>query len=243
MSENLLLTGFTLPAGWNPGSWQEVMNTIASNMVAVFPGTSNTFNDGNGTPTPENRAKPWIYRDGTTGVGRLYTWSNVYSLWISEYRAASSTLNRMLWLGTEAQLKTFDEGVDEPVDDVHGPFWEVDHDFDFRSPMGPGTSPDGTVLAVAANLGEEKHTQTADEVAAHNHAIAGSQGIMTFPGNHGAKGTESGNDFSVADATLVTQNNTFTSPATAAAAMSIVHPVRGAFMAKRTARLYWRRTG
>lgn len=244
MSQDLQILPFTLPAGYDPVTWQRLANTLAAGFVARLPGTLNSVNDGNGTPLPEDRNKPWFYRDGTTGVGRWYAWSNVYSVWIAEYRPVFSTYERMLWAGTEAQLQTYDEGVNEPIDDTHGPFWEADHDWDFRIPMGAGTSPApaSTVLSVGQNLGGETHLILPTELPPTLGSISVKRRTDLADGGGSSAYTDTGaGTGALTDAPAT--NPAVTPSPLAQLPMSLTPPVRGAFFARRTARLYFTRPG
>lgn len=244
MSQDLQILGFTLPAGYDPVTWQRLVNTLASGLVARFPGTFLGINDGNGTPLPENRDKPWNYRNGTTGVGRIYNWSNVYSLWIAEYHPVFSTFERMVWTGTEAQLQTHDEGVNEPIDDTHGPFWEADHEFDFRLAMGAGTSPApaSTVLAVAQNLGSETHTILIAELPSPLGNVAVKRRTDLQDGGGSSAFTDTGSNIGAAQ-DLPAVNSSVTPSPLAQLPLSLTPRVRGVFFARRSARLYYTRPG
>jgi microcystin-dependent protein len=49
--------------------------------------------------------------------------------------------------------------------------WEYFTQLDARFPVGAGTLPSGTILAIGDTGGEEKHILTVAELAKHNHPV------------------------------------------------------------------------
>lgn len=72
------LQASTVPPGWCPTNWQEILEGFAAALQAVLPGNYSTFIFGDATPAPEDRDKLWIKLDAAHNcrpVG-FYMWSN-----------------------------------------------------------------------------------------------------------------------------------------------------------------------
>jgi hypothetical protein len=205
---------------------QQLVNLIAQG-VAKFQGSGFTVVlNQEAQPNPTDRDKLW--RKPSTGL--TYEFSG--GAWVTPNLEPAGGEVRRWFDGTLVALQTYDGGSVGVVGSNSGPMWEEDTSWIGRSPMHPGAIPSNTPaknLALDENYGEGTHTQTTAEVGPHNHTITG-QGVMTFPGGTPAKGTSAGNDFSTTDVI-----STDASPA--ATPMNIVHPVRGIYCIKRTARV------
>lgn len=240
MSTELQLVAGSFVASYHPATWQQLANDIMNLGHAVWPADMNNFNVGNSTPTPENRDKPWIYNDPATNVSRLYAWSNTYSLWLAEYSPAYAAQGvGMIWFGTAAALLTYDEGVNEAVDAVHGPFWEVVTELDAKVPIGVGTLPAGVVIGVGTTGGSDKHTILSTELPA--------SGVITkvkrrtdldshAPGENSSAFTDVGSSVGT-EWDLVSENMGIATP------MNIMNPYFGLYFIRRTARIYRTRSG
>lgn len=102
---------------------------------------------------------------------KLYFWNSTYSAWAREYDVPASGNERRIWVGTEADLKTYDGGADAAISASTGPFWEIDTNFAAKFPMGAGTLPvSATVVGVGDTGGEEKHVLTVSEMQ-HFHGV------------------------------------------------------------------------
>lgn len=185
------------------------------------------------TPSPENQGKAW-YKTVSGFPVMVFIYAGAQ--WIALHPSPPNGNERRLWVGAEADLVTFDGGDAGPDGNASGAMWEVDADFLGRSPMGPGLIPNtGETLDVGENFGEGKHVLTQAELPNYQVKIpypalkegsgqvaqAGGPavGSQSFPPNTGElASTAIGSD---------TPHNT-------------VHPVRGAYIIKRTGRLYYR---
>lgn len=138
------------------------------------------YNFGATVPTVENQLFPW-FRTGSSQDGWYY-----YSggSWIMAHPVPPLSEERRFWVGTEAGAWAYDggDGVDPAVTtptSVTGAMWEVDHLFDAKFPIGPGTlpgyqaTPIPTVIPVATNGGTEglALTITKPMLPAHSHPI------------------------------------------------------------------------
>ncbi len=141
------------------GTEQERLNGFAAALFAVLPGSA-FYNYGNTKPTVDNNAYPWL----NTNDMRWYRFEGV---WIS-----NSNLNadeRRMWYGTADDLKLYDGGDAGIPSDRSGPMWEIDHDFDARFPVGPGTFPSTLAVNVSSAGGDERVILTEGQLPAHTH--------------------------------------------------------------------------
>lgn len=254
MSNILLpIESLTLPQDFCFTSWQNTLDQFANHMRAVLANGRSFYNFGDTVPTPDKQVYPWLKTVG--GVPeRWYVYSS--GRWIWPYTVPAGGI-RWNWAGTETDLKTFDGGEDATVSIFTGPFWEIDHDFDGRSPMGPGAIPDSTpaaILNIGNNFGEGSHKLTAAELPDLSTALE--VGIL-IPGHGGEDGARDACD-----------GGTLSNPLTNSPALfpgygqdsqgfpqvkmrqnaggqtdqphQTVHPVRGLYIIKRTIRAFYR---
>jgi len=252
----IILTPGMLPQGYCWTTPQQFNEDIFEIAQGILPGNFNTFNYGPNKPAPEDQDKPWIRTDNFGNFDRLYTFNG---LWVSPNSDPPSTQERRIWVGSEASVWSFDGGdgsdpTATPPTDTTGAMWQVDHAFDFRIPMGAGTNPiaytpnPATTLTIGQTLGEEKHLTSVNELPAHKHlspmiVSTGSAGDLNeawedLQGSEAYPTTQhcvqvTGSTFS----TLVhpyTKNNT-----TTAVAASVLNPVVGVFIIRRSNRIYY----
>lgn len=200
---------------------------IAQYLRAVFSG--NEVNTGSSTPAAEDRDKPWIRTnsDGTDdGV-----WVFFNGFWIQKHPLPQGMVT--LYEGTLASVPTYDGGEAAAVTNISGPFWEEVTEMQARSPIHPGTLPSGTVINVGNNIGEEAHVQTLAELVGHVHDIT-----VFSSGSFSGDGAEI---FNEPDPGEERTRQTLEEGSTPPAAMNVIHPSRGIFFLRRTARLYRRR--
>lgn len=243
---NLLLPiiSGTLGQGECPTTLQGILNLFANNLQAVLANGRSFYNYGPDKPAPEFQPYPWL----RTTDGRWYQFSGV---WRSPNNYSPN--ERRWWAGVESDLVNYDGGSAGAVTPTTGPMWIVDHDFDGRSPMGPGAvagkTPD---LAVSENYGSAQHTLTDAEggVGKHTHAYG-----LAVPSTGAGLAYQSGANNTTAYQTFFvpapdfgsvtpTTANLFTLAANngsgvTAAAFSVVHPVRGLFCIKPSGRQFF----
>jgi microcystin-dependent protein len=171
---------------------------IVNGLSGFVPGEYSVIIDSDATPALVDQDKLWHHRPGGAPSGKIYAF--YLGQWVTPNREAPSSDVRKWWVGTEANVWWHDGGDgNDPATfaptPITGAMWEVDHDYDFRFPLGAGTSsaPQSTVVASGATGGEEDHTLLADEVPLHGHAAIyntgaedlsdASGGIMVGPGS------------------------------------------------------------
>lgn len=195
------------------------------------------FNYGNVVPLPENRVYPW-FRSSGGYPDRWYQYAG--GLWLARHSLPPGfTTIAPASITSAADLNTWDEGEAGVVGIYTGPFWEIDTDFDGRSPMGPGaipTSNPAKTLAVGEAYGEGAHTQLTDEVGPHTHDLSHPEMVSSGGGaSVGMMRGDSGNPVN----NLTALTNTYAAPGTQQA-MPVIHPVRGRYFIKRSGRLYFK---
>lgn len=117
------LTPQSIPSGFCPSSWQAVLDQFLASTDARLPGTYNTFNFGDATPSAADRGKPWL-RTISGEIDRWYVFEN--GIWISKHPIENVDGKRIKYEGTLASIDTIDGGNSNPVTDRDGPFWELD---------------------------------------------------------------------------------------------------------------------
>lgn len=240
MANNAVITLIpgSLPAGYCFSTLQQLYIDFVRLTSGFMPGTYNTFNYGIGPVAAEDRDKPWFRLNGDGSPDKWYVYFN--GSWSAPYRVPASSDERMLWVGDLTALESYDGGSPGAVTASTGPFWEEDTDFQGRSPMHPGaipTSNPAKTLAIDENFGEGAHTQTGQEVGPHTHPFS-------HPRVEGSGSTDiTGSDVIQGDVgtgpqsgTASALTNTYT---TTQQAMPVIHPVRGIYICKRTARTLW----
>ncbi len=156
-----------MPVDCYPASADAFQKQILALARAVFPGT--TAGVAIGDTAPSDHTMVWAKTDASNNFIRFYTWGGTGE-WVSQYPVPPSpNSTRILWVGLEADLVTYDEGTADPITATTGAFWAVDHAFDARFPVGPGTLPSTTAITVLGTGGEEKHPLTVPELAPHIH--------------------------------------------------------------------------
>jgi microcystin-dependent protein len=210
------------------------------------------FNFGDTLPDAANRIFPWLRTVG----GYPDDWYIfVNGAWVSEYkRAPAESVGgfglRHAYTGTEASLLTFDGGENAPVGPATGPFWEVDHVFDGRIPVGPGALPSTATVALGDVAGDDRSQLAGNNVPSHFHEVSltESSGVPStaalggFGVGTGATGSSSSDLQWRASATSTLVG--YTRPNTALSSITTpftnMQPYVGAFWIKRTARIYKR---
>ena len=160
--------------------------------------------------------------------------------WISPHPIPPSGQQVIIWKDTESALWSYDGGdgkdpTSNPPTSVSGAMWVRDTDFDFKFPVGMGTNGttyDGnvaTVITPGDTGGEERVTQTLDQLVPHYHTCKKDKLVATGGGG-----------------TVVLQDDTSESLLTGNTENSIgagnsannMPPYRGVLFAKRSSRIY-----
>lgn len=234
----------TLPVGFCPTNWQNLLDNFVQQMFASFNGSeaNGFYNYGDTAPDPVNSAFPWLRISNVSAEKNgWYTYSSGY--WRRAHPEAPNSNVRRLWRGPEADLWSYDGGdgtdpaVPGNVQPHTGAMWKLDTDFTGRSPMGVGTVP-GTAapktLALDEQYGAGEHALTIAEMPAHSHSVKARTSVDI---NAGARTVHmQGDDEGGLPAANTTRDTTNTG---GGAVIGLVHPVLGIRFAKRTARVYY----
>lgn len=218
-----LLPG-SLPANACYNTEQDRLNAFAENLQAQLPGQA-FYNYGDSTPAVENNAYPWLRT--TDGL-----WYRFSGSWISPVGPQYHVGVRQIWVGNAAALITYDGGDNDPPSDRSGPMWEIDNDFDGRSPMGQGAisgSDPAKNLANGENFGVGSNTIAGSNMPEHRHGMKFSE-------------TTSGSTYPSIATGSTDDRQYFTEMAgnTTPTPLNNVHPVRGVYIIKWTGRAYRR---
>lgn len=247
----IVLTPGSLPEGYCFSSYQTLLNDFFNLSSGYGPGNYSFFNYGNTEPAVDDRNKPWLRLNAD---GSRDDWYVFYTgQWLAPYRVPPSSSERRLWVGLEADLATYDGGEVGAVSDTTGPFWEVDHNFDARFLVGPGTfavdpadPATGTTVGVGGTGGKENSQVTigSANLAPHTHDIG------CEASDEGDSTDESGR-FTVSDGTFHWRTTTGkkightrlgggTAGAATPLSFTNLPPYRGIFVIKRSARIHKR---
>lgn len=181
MSTPITLLPGSLPAGYCISSAQDLNIDIVSRISAFLNDTFPGVWVGATAPTADYRDRVWF----NTTNGRWYWFTT--GDWFTQARTpAGPSGERMIWLDTEANLWLFDGGDGTNPSSVSptattGAMWMRDTTADARFPLGIGTLPSGTVIAIATPpAGDETVTLDETQIPAHTHGPGG--GLSKFWG-------------------------------------------------------------
>jgi len=229
-------------------NYQNLANDIIGGTQAVFNSTigNSFFNFGPTFPAINNRIYPWL---DETGQWWIYS----QGFWVYKNPVAANGYDRRIFVGTTTDLLSYDGGDGTATATITtGPMWEVDTEFEARFPVGVGAFVASGAVAVLGKTtstsiaGEDKHTLTLPELAAHTHNVA----IKVF-GHGGEDGDRSAADGGTTSNTVTNNTTVFPTstldPDLDASAVSaggdIAHnnlpPFYGVYFIKRTIRVYY----
>jgi hypothetical protein len=185
---------------------------------------------------------------------RWFTFDATVGNWTSPHpvQVADSANERRLWVGSEAALWSYDGGdgtnpAVSPPTAATGAMWQVDHNFDFRFPVGAGVNPTAyspypaSAVAVGGAGGEERHFLTPTEQAAvPDLTLSGASGPTNFSGASFHPLLQvTVNNVTVDGANLVPGTVPMTPTANATVAHNTMPPYYGVFFISRTTRQYY----
>jgi hypothetical protein len=229
---------------WDTATKKYVPQDISASFVSAF-------SVGNSVPatldpplwlqTTKNAADPKAPDYGV--IIRMFSYDFTLAMWVAPHPSPASGAETRMYKGAEADVWAYDGGDGVNPTSVlptatSGAMWEVDHAFDFKVPIGPGTNSTtyggnpATTVGVGGIGGEEQHVLTAAEMPSHTHTVtpnmfvwplAGGVGI-DIPGNNSAgfQGVAYGTTSAGSDAS----HNT-------------MPPYCGVYFIKRTARVFY----
>jgi hypothetical protein len=148
---------------------------IVNNMSGYLPGQYSVIIDSDTEPSADDRGKLWHkLLPGGAPTGKLFKY--FMGKWVSPNPIEAEAESRTWWTGSEADLWSYDGGdgsdpTSSPPTATTGAMWVRDTDYDFRFPLGMGTSPApySTTVSPGDTGGEEKHVLTGDEFTDGDH--------------------------------------------------------------------------
>jgi len=245
---NLPLIPGSLPADYCPTSYQQMLNDFMAASYALW----NDIFQGNiisaTQPGPEDRDKVWYKVDSNGDPLGKYTWSARLGRWVWPHLSDAGGSERRIWTGSEANLWYYDggDGGDpSTVGDCSGPMWLVDTDFGGRSPMGVGDisgSDPAKTIALGENFGEGSYALTQAELPDISLVTSSNSDsdMRIGIGNGGPQGGYTA--VYPADSPGVSWSShadTHTNSIGDGDAHQNTHPVRGCYLIKRSARIYY----
>ena len=227
----ITLTAPSLPANYCPASYQKLANDIIGGTQATFNSTigNSFFNFGPTFPAINNRIYPWLDENGQW-------WIYDQGRWTYKNTVAANGYDRRIFVGTTTDLLSYDggDGTSGAPTNYTGAMWMVDTLFDARFPVGAGAfaasgavAVNGTATATSI-VGEDKHTLTVSELAAHTNNV----------GRY-INDSISGGDLKFMDLTNGTGTVGISSSTGGDAAHNNLPPFYGVYFIKRTGRVYY----
>lgn len=164
-----------LPEGYCFTGFDRFALDLVQNMTGYLPGQYGTVIVSETEPSADDRDKPWLkLLPGGAPTGKTF----IYYLgkWVYPNPIEPGADERKIWVGNESDVWSYDggDGTDPSSNAptaTTGAMWERDTDFNFRFPLGVGTSPApySTTVSVGATGGAEKVALAEDEMPPHGH--------------------------------------------------------------------------
>lgn len=232
----LPVTPGTLPSGACPASYQDMLNLFSSFQSVTFPASQ-----GNvivSATTPADTSATWLQLDS---LGRPVRWYSFASgAWLSLHPCVPGFT--MIWTTALPTLTTFDGSDASALSAISGPMWEVVTDLAAKFPLGAGTLPGGTVVAIGDNGGVEENTLSVANLPAHGHEVwVGSSDGSTSGIREALQTVDSPHaGTSAAYRTNDGTNSNYVNDTGSGTAVSNMPPYHGVSFLRRTARLFYR---
>lgn len=223
----------TLSTTCYPNSPQDLYVEMVQKLVAFLSTTFAGIYADSSEPPADQRDKAWFH----TGVQKLYWYYN--GNWVRKYEVPANSQMEGIWSDTPDNLALYMGGNAGAVGDMTGPFWEVDHDFDGRTLLGPGQLPDNASITIALDDagGESRHSLTSDEMPPHTHKFT----VIAQNSSGGGSGALTGgenNNPNDGQYSGTTESTGGTGSPVAVSPHNTLPPYRSRYVVKRTARVY-----
>lgn len=154
----------TLPQGFCPASYQDMLNQFSAHQSVTFPSTFAGVTVS--TTKPANTTQAWLQLDSFGRPVRLYYFAQ--GAWLSLHPDVPGKI--IIWDSALPDFTEFDGGDAGPAGPLSGPMWEEVTELRAKFPIGAGTLPSATVLSVGDTGGEEKHSLLEVEMPPHVHS-------------------------------------------------------------------------
>lgn len=229
-----------LPADYcYPSSAQQLLDDFADISHAEVP--DNVTGVVFGPTEPPATANLWY----NTTLDLQFRYDTDLGIWKVRYWASENQSYRLWVEMTDPQVAAWDNpgGAAAVLGALTytGPFWEIDHNYDARFPLGAGTLIAGAV-AVGAVGGSEQKTLLASNTAPHRHSITLRNSATTYLPAETAEVGEfhaSSLEFEEVSGTKVGRTKEAGGTAGAAVPVDIMPPYRVGHWVKRTGRLWY----
>ncbi len=186
---DLPLTPGTLPSPFT--CWQTLYEEMFELGFAQGPNVTGLLIQ-DAVPDPTDHDKGWIPTSG--GVprypGYVFIWNVALGHWMSRHPVAPSDPSPKMYIGTLADLPTYDNGDANPAGPASGPMWEQWTPITGRVPIGVGVIPTSSPAATVAapldtsdslgNSGSYQVSLTPDQIQ-HMHGCAQDPNILDPP--------------------------------------------------------------
>lgn len=144
--------------------WSQFSSDFVQGLAGETDGDSTFFNDGDTTPSPDNRIYPWLPSSFSGSNPPAFVYKYVNGVWIMPNPIPPGVV--WMWTGLEADIPTLDGGEAGAITDTTGPMWEKLATMDGRFPLGPGTV-NGVVVGVGAQGGAGTVTLIEENLPIH----------------------------------------------------------------------------
>lgn len=153
--------------------------------TAESPLTAGLVGPQDAIPSIEDRDKVWA-RTTAGKPSNPFLWKFYNGAWVAPHPVPADPDFIAMFAGLETAIETKDGGTAGTATINTGPFWTKVTELNGRFPVGPGVlQPSGTPLLLAGTGGEDQHTLTIPELAAHVHRLT----------SHGTSDPSNGNGF------------------------------------------------
>lgn len=232
----LPVTPGTLPAGACPSSYQEMLNLFSTFQSVTFP--SSQGNLVVSATTPADTTATWLQLDSLGRPVRIYYFAS--GAWLSLHPCVPGFT--MIWTQTLPTMNTFDGGDASALSAISGPMWEVVTAMGARFPLGAGTLPSTTVIAIGDTGGTEDTTLTVPNIPAHGHQlwVGSSDGAQSGIREALQTCDSPASGTSAAYKTNDGSHNNYVQNSGSGTAFSNMPPYFGVSFLRRTARLFYR---
>jgi hypothetical protein len=223
-----------LPSDYSFNSFNQLGKDIIDKLTLSMSGDFTLLSQGE--TTPADTAYLW-YNYTDQRIYRFYG-----NTWIARHPIPPNSPMRNIWVGTEAQLSTYDDGNSSEITDSTGPFWEVDTILSGKFIVGVGTlMPSEKDIALGDTGGADEVILDIEQMPLHSHRSSNGQNFVTDTGQLSDVNLGSTNAFT-----------TTSGPNTAGTGGDIdgetvahpnLPPYYAAYYVKRTSRVYYTSTG
>lgn len=183
-------------------------------------------------PATGDQDKFWVKTSSSAPVGQFIFYNGA---WVWPHATPAGGSERRLWVGTLADLITYDGGDVNALGSASGAMWQQDTDFNDRIPIGATAT-----YPVNANSGAATQTLISANLPDHTHEIGCEVSDYAAGSNIAGRfrATGGGANFYYDQAVSTTVRGLTRVLGTVATSFSILPPIRGIFFIKRTSRTY-----